>query len=172
MGVPAISYRATVNEEYDDGFYRLPNRLSHQCFNLAELLQLLQKVVGGEIGPAAGQERQALIDYHLAAQNGPLACERIMDVLEEMMGDRLELPKTAFQDLLAGWMMVTKRTLKKRAKPYLPHSINKAEFQQHRYPGISLEEVEARVDRFQELLGHENNLKIAQLSNHFFQISS
>lgn len=172
MDVPAISYRATINEEYDDGFYRLPNRLSHQCFNLAELQALLQKVLAGEIDSAAGEERQALMDYHLAAQNGPLACERIMDVLEEMMGDRLEIPKTAFQDRLAGWMKLTKRTWKKRTKAYLPHSINKPKFQQHRYPGVSLQEVKARAGRYQALLGYNNKLKITQLSDHFFQIRS
>jgi hypothetical protein len=171
MGVPAISYRKTINEEYDNGFYRLPNQLSHQCFNLSELQEMLQKVLVGEIGPAAGEERQELMDYHLAAQKGPLACERIMDVLEEMMDDRLELPKTAFKDRLAGWSKLTKRTWKKRLKAYLPHSINKPEFQQHRYPGLPLAEVQMRLKRYQELLGDRSRLKVAQISDHFFHIS-
>ncbi|NIP25517.1 MAG: hypothetical protein GWN94_14440, partial [Phycisphaerae bacterium] len=33
MGVPSISYRATVNDHYDLGFYQLSNGLSHQCFD-------------------------------------------------------------------------------------------------------------------------------------------
>ncbi|MBL0713449.1 MAG: hypothetical protein JJV98_07080 [Desulfosarcina sp.] len=37
MRVPAISYRSTVNNFYDNGFYQLPNRLSHQCFDLESL---------------------------------------------------------------------------------------------------------------------------------------
>ncbi len=46
MGVPAISYRATVNDFYDHGFYRLPNLLSHQCFDFEELSITLRKDSG------------------------------------------------------------------------------------------------------------------------------
>ena len=37
MDVPAISYRPSVNEDYDDGFYRLPNKISHQSFDFEQL---------------------------------------------------------------------------------------------------------------------------------------
>ena len=36
MGVLAISYRTTVNDFYDHGFYRLPNLFSHHCFDFEE----------------------------------------------------------------------------------------------------------------------------------------
>jgi surface carbohydrate biosynthesis protein len=172
MGVPAISYRATINEEYDDGFYRLPNRLSHQCFNQEELQEMLQRVLIGQLGPAAGDERQALMADHIAAQDGALACERIMDVIEEMIGDRLELPQTAFKERLVGWVKLTRRTWKKRLKAHLPHSINKPEFQQHRYPGVPLADFQKRLKRYQELLGDRSELKVALISDHFFKISA
>ncbi len=82
MKVPAISYRAAVNEDYDYGFYVLPNKISHQCFDFEQLKNLLQKILKGEVGAADGNERQALIKQYLAAQEGPLACERMIDVLE------------------------------------------------------------------------------------------
>ena len=44
MRVPAISYRATVNDYYDYGFYQLPNRLSHQCFDFEQLQATLVKI--------------------------------------------------------------------------------------------------------------------------------
>ena len=50
MRIPAISYRATVNDFYDYGFYQLPNKLSHQCFNFEELQRTLQRVLAGEVG--------------------------------------------------------------------------------------------------------------------------
>ena len=37
MRIPAITYRASIDETYDLGFYRLPNLISHTCFNLTEL---------------------------------------------------------------------------------------------------------------------------------------
>ena len=59
MRVPAISYRATINKVYDDGFYRLPNMLSHQCFDFEELRVMLQRILAGELGAADGDQRSA-----------------------------------------------------------------------------------------------------------------
>ena len=77
MRVPAISYRATVNDYYDYGFYQLPNRLSHQCLNFEQLRATMMRILSGELGAADSNESKELIDHHLAATNGPLACERV-----------------------------------------------------------------------------------------------
>ena len=92
MRTPAVSYRKMVNDYYDDGFYKLPNRLSHQCFDFEELRGTLDRILTGELGPAGGTERDALIDYFLAGREGPLACERMVDVL---VGFAEEMSQTA-----------------------------------------------------------------------------
>jgi surface carbohydrate biosynthesis protein len=171
MGVPAISYRAAVNDYYDYGFYRLPNLLSHECFDFKELRMTLKKILSGELGTADGDERKALIDQYLSAQEGPLACERMVDVLEGMMEGSSELPKPPLHDHLVGWSMSTIRTLVKRAKERLPDSHNRPEFQNHRYPEVSLEEIRARLSRFQQVLGDSKELKVEQISRQFFEIS-
>ena len=61
MQVPAISYRAVVNEDYDYGFYILPNKISHQCFDFKELKDLLRKILRGEVGAAEFFEEGPLI---------------------------------------------------------------------------------------------------------------
>ncbi len=48
--VPSISFRKTVNDYYDDGFYKLSNRLSHQCFNFEELQEALKRILEGRLG--------------------------------------------------------------------------------------------------------------------------
>jgi len=170
MGVPAISYRATVNDYYDYGFYRLPNLLSHQCFDFEELRLTLGKILAGKLGPAAGDERRALFDHYLTAQDGQLACERIVDVLEEIMEGRSEPPKPALPNRLGGWCRANRRRLIKRVKAYIPGSHNRQKFQRHRYPGISLEELRTRLKRFQQILGDEKELKTDQIFDHIFQI--
>jgi surface carbohydrate biosynthesis protein len=172
MGVPAISYRATVNDYYDYGFYRLPNLLSHQCFDFEELRLTLEKILVGELGTANGEEREALIEHHLAAREGPLACERIIDVLEGIMQDRPELPKPALPDRLGGWCLATGRRLIKRAKAYLPGTHAPPEFHRHRYPGISLEQLRTRIRRFQQLLNDEGELSLEEIFPHIFRISA
>ncbi len=171
LGVPAISYRATVNDFYDLGFYRLPNLLSYQCFDFEELRVTLGDILVGRLGPPDGDERATLINQYLEALDGPLASERMVDVFERVLEGRSELPKTSIRDRLEGWSMSTIRTLIKRAKERIPGSHNRPEFQRHRYPKVSLAEIRARISRFQRALGNDRELKVKQKPNQFFEIS-
>jgi surface carbohydrate biosynthesis protein len=172
LNVPAISYRATINDLYDYGFYRLPNVLSHQCFNFEELRLTLEKILLRELGAANGEEQKALIEHYLTAREGPLACERIIDVLEGITEDCSESPKPTPLDRFGGWWVANGRRLIKRAKEYFPGSHNRPEFQRHRYPGISLEDLRTRLRRFQHLLGDRKELRVEQLFHHIFRISA
>ena len=84
MGVPAATYMATRNAFYDEGYYGLPNGLSHRCFDAEGLKKTLGRILAGELGPAAGAGRRDLMAYYLTAQQGRLASERIVDVLESI----------------------------------------------------------------------------------------
>ena len=171
MGVPAISFRATVNDYYDYGFYRLPNLLSHQCFDFEDLRITLEKILAGELGAADGTEREALLGRHMTAQDGRLACERIIDVLQEIMENRPEIPKPALSDRFGGWCKANGRRLMKRLKAYLPGSHAPPEFHRHRYPGISLEELNTRLKKFQHILDGDEELRVQELYSHIFQLS-
>jgi len=167
-GTPAISYRASINETYDNGFYRLPNMISHQCFSFDELRDMLQKVLKGEMGAADGDERQHLIGYHLAGKTGPLACERMLDVLDkvssEMSGERSVSKRTQ------RWLVTRGLHLAKNIKSSLPGSHNRPEFQRHRYPGISLENLREKINQLQHLRGKVRPLRVEQVSNVIFKI--
>jgi hypothetical protein len=171
MGVPAISYRATVNEYYDYGFYYLPNRLSHQCFDFEELRLALGKILAGELGAADGEERKELVDRHLAGQVGPLACERMLDVLEGIMEGKTALSPPSVRNRLEGLSMSAVRTLIKRSKELLPGSHNRPEFQRHRYPEVPFEEVRRQAFRLQQIVGNSKELRVEQISGQFFRIS-
>ena len=171
MGVPAVSYRATVNEEYDYGFYVLPNKMSHQCFDFAQLKALLQQILRGELGAADGAERQALIGNYLASQEGPLACERMLDVLEKIDEDFSTTPRDSVKNKMERWMVTRGLHLAKGIKSNLPGSHNRPEFQRHRFPEISLEKLEAKLQRFQQLMGHNTGLKVEKVTDVIFNIS-
>ena len=172
MGVPTVSYRATTNDEYDYGFYRLPNMLSHPCFNIKELKQTLEKILSGEIGDENGDERQALIDHYLAAQTGPLACERIVDVLERVMADLPNLPRPPMGDRLQGWFKATKRRVRRWNKLRKTDSTRSLEHQQKKNPEVPLAEVRNRVARFQRVLGDDAQLNVEQACHSLFRIST
>jgi surface carbohydrate biosynthesis protein len=172
MGVPAITYRASINEDYDFGFYRLPNLISHPCFNLAELEATLKKILNGQMGPADGDDRKKLIDHYLAAQEGPLACERMVEVLDRLVEDRGQSSKPTMGSRISGWSLFAVRTMIKRYKDSRPASHNRPEFQRHRYPEISLSDMQERVARFQQLLGSSSKLRVERFLNQFFRISA
>jgi len=172
MRVPAITYRASINEKYDFGFYRLPNLISHPCFSFEELVATVTKILNGELGPANGDDRKKLIKHYLEAQDGQLACERMVDVFAYMVGGRTEFPRPGVGDRLRGWSLWAMRTLVKRYKDSRPGSYNRPAFQRHRYPDVSLEEMQARVSRFKKILDIREELKVEQISGRFYRISA
>jgi len=111
------------------------------------------------------------INRYLSAQEGPLACERIVDVLERIMVGRSELPQPAFYDRMEGWSVANGRRLVKWLLSYLPNSHNRPEFQRHRFPGISLNTLNEKIERIQRIFGENDKLKVEQLSNVLFRIS-
>jgi hypothetical protein len=170
MGVPAISYRAAIDEAYDMGFYRLPNLISHQCFDAVQLRQTLSQIFNGELGAADGDERRALVTRYLAAQDGPLACERIVDVLADKMDRRPNLPTPSLRDRLLGRGFAGWRRLVKYVRKHLPGKHAPPEFHRHRYPGISLPELTNRIARIQQVLGNESAIKAEQIADQIFLI--
>ncbi|MDX2453233.1 surface carbohydrate biosynthesis protein, partial [Desulfosarcina sp.] len=171
MRVPAISYRETANDTYDYGFYQLPNRLSHECSNFEQLQTTLMKILAGELDAVDGNESKVLIDHHLAATNGPLACERIVDVIEKIMKGTSQLPEPTLINRLNGWTVATSRRFIKKLLSYLPDSHNRPEFHRHRYPGTSLGEVRERVSRIKKALDDNSVAQVEQISSEIFKIS-
>ncbi len=168
LGVPALSYRATVNDTYDNGFYRLPNAVSHNCFGFDALRQTLRGVLDGAVTAPDTEERRRLVRHHLAAQDGPLACERILDVLE---GVATGAPRSrSLLGRLDGWVTSKGLHALRQIKSVLPGSHNRPEFQRHRYPGMPLEEVAERLARFQKLLGDTTPLAVEPVTATIYRV--
>ena len=172
LDVPTVSYRKTIDDIYDQDYHRLPNLISHQCFNFEQLQATLAEILAGQFTTADGDERKTSMEHHLTALEGPLACERMVDVFEAMDDGQDEKPKPAVQERLKSWFWAYKRRFKKRFRGYLPDmSHNRPDFLSHRYPGISLEELQALVSRFQSVLGDSKPLKIEKVFRQFYRIS-
>ena len=171
LGLPAISYRATVNEQYDDAFHRLPNLLSYECFDSEALCETLQRVLSGQLGIENGHEHSQLIDHHLASQNGALACESIVDILKDMSDGRFKSPKPRLNDQLKGRYMIARRRFLKRYRSLLSTSHKKPALARHNYPGITTEELRDRISRFQRVLGYKSELKVDQIYKQIYRIS-
>lgn len=172
MGVPAISYRARINEDIDQGFYGLPNKLSHQCVSFQELRESLTKILSGEMGTANGEDREALVGRYIAARDGSFACERMVDVLDGISQGRSELPKPDYPSRVTGLCMANGRRLTKWFKSRLPGTHAPPEYHRHRYPGISLPGMRRRVSRLQQVIGDKTDIKVEEIRDQIFRISA
>ena len=131
----------------------------------------MEKILAGELGPAGGDERKTLVNHYLAALDGPLACERIVDVCQKIVEGQSARSKPALLNRFKGYCMANMRTLKRQIKARLPGSRKKPEFHRHRYPEVPLEEIRARISLFQQVLGDSSELQVDQISDQFFRIS-
>ena len=170
MGVPAISYRPKIEDAYDMGFYRLPNLISHQCFDMQQLLETLAGILKGELGAANGAERRALVNRYLAAQDGPLACERIVDVLVKIVENRPHLPTPPLLSRASGRSLAYWRRALKSIKKNFDGKQAPPEFHRHRYPGISLQELIDRISKIQRVIGDTTKIGARQISGQIFEM--
>ena len=76
---------------------------------------------------------------YLAAQDGPLACERIVAVVEKIGQQMAAAARPRRFERQQRWVISQGLHALKRVKAKLPGSHNRPEFQRHRYPGLTLE---------------------------------
>jgi hypothetical protein len=144
--------------------------ISHQCFTFEELREMIRKILKGEIRAADGDERQRLIDHHLAGKSGPLACERMVDVLSKMSAAAPN-GEGSISKRTQQWVVTYGLHLAKAIKSHLPGSHNRPEFQKHRFPKIAPDKIAKRIESFQQLLGNSNKLRVESISDVLIRIS-
>ena len=171
MRVPAISYRVVLNEEIDNGFYFLPHQLSHQCFSFQELRDTLHRILEGKLGAAEGEERATLFRHYVAAQDGLLACERIIGVVEDITSDFKSLPRPGLKNQFSGQLASNTRRVVKWLRSYFPGSHAPPEFHQHRYPGVTEDELRFLITRFQDVIGDHTKIRTEKIFDQVFRIS-
>ena len=171
LRVPAISFLATLNKYYDYDFQGLPTKLSYQCFNFKELADTLSRILAGELAAAEGQERNDLIDYYLAAQEGPLACERIVGILQTSGYSEKQFPARPLGTFIQGWLFAKLKAALTNLYMHRPGP-NRQAYHDHRFPEISVAEIEKKVARFGELLDRFDTIKVEPYAKHVFRINA
>ena len=171
LRIPAIAYLTTLSERYDYGVQGLPNRLSHQVFSHAQCEQIIQQVLRGELGAAAGKERRDLADYYLFAQDGPLASERILDVLEENGYLHDSPPVNPFPEYVLARLLTWVKAGLTRLYMNRP-GLNRAAYHDHRFPELGVTDLESRVFRLANQLQRFSNIQVEQYSRHIFRVNN
>lgn len=163
---PALAFLPGLDPYYDFDFQGLPNRLSHPCHSFEELDDTLRRVLEGSLGAAGGAEREALASHYLAARDGPLACDRILDVLVAS-GYRDAAPPPGRHAVL-GRALTALRAWRKQSRGARSGRQN---YHDHRFPGLGLAEVRSRVAALGRTLGRFGEVAVHAHSRHVFGIS-
>jgi surface carbohydrate biosynthesis protein len=167
LDTPAVAYQPVRMKNFDD---ELPNSLSHRAFSLDELGRTLRAILSGERKINDFPSRRQRIEQHIAALEGPLAAERMVDVLEQAgYASRLP-PRPSPGRYLEGWVHTKARNCVKAINMRRSGHRNSIEYHAHRFPDIALEDLRGKVERLGRQLDRFEEIRVRQLSRHIFGI--
>jgi hypothetical protein len=166
LGVPSIACQSAVSERFDSD---LPNALSARAFDLDQLHAQIDAVLDGKPLPE-GEDRRKRAHQHLASLEGPLASDRIVDVLAGLYPPGVAVARPQSLRYAAAWLHSEGRALVKRTRAKIPGNRNSADYQRHRFPGVTLEGLRERADRLAKLLDRFAEVRIQQRTEDIFEI--
>jgi surface carbohydrate biosynthesis protein len=167
LGTPAVAYRPVIQEAFDS---ELPHLLSHEAFELEELVAAIRAIAAGEGCPASGAAGHGILERHLASLEGPLASDRMVAALcDAGYHDRLPAQPDPLR-YLQGWLHARARTALKQINRRRAGHRNADTFHQHRFPGTSVDDLRKRIGRLSAQLGRFEDLRVREISRHIFRI--
>ena len=167
IGTPALSYRPVKQPGYDND---LPNGLSLEFEDGGALTAAAVAIVRRR-GTARHQldpDRQALLDAHVSALSGPLACDRLLDEIERN-ADILRPNASAGKRVATRIWHLSRRTYRNASKPWTK-TLGKTDYHRHKFPGIGVGEVDERIGRFGAALGRFEGFAAEQIRPNLFRI--
>lgn len=170
MGVPAVAYLKTFDPQYDLDYQGLPNRLSMQCRSLDELKAVLQAIVRDGGAAPTSPEQDQLLDHYISARTGPLASERILDVLGAVFQREpgAVAGKSPLRRCRAALLVHIKTALTK-LNMHRPGR-NRAGYHDHRFPRMSTDDVKGRVGLLGRTLGRFDKVQVQRRGEHLFEL--
>jgi hypothetical protein len=168
LGTPALSYRPVKQPGFDND---LPNGLSREFETADTLIAAVVDIVGQrrEGRHQLDPERRALLDKHIAALSGPLACERLMDEIERCHQSP-EPPVGLARRLVARVRLAVRRSYRSVRKRSIRAKGNPV-YLRHKFPPTGAGEVNARIGRLSAALGRFDGFFAEEIMPDVFRIS-
>lgn len=160
---PAITYVPTTDPRY--GYDAIiPDQLSHQCSDHAQVAIMLDRYLKGT-APALDS---SVLNRYIEFQEDKLSCTNIIDVIEQIL--KTAIPENTLIDNIHGKILATKRRATKRIKSLSAKSKYHQSYQQVRFPTLDQQQLQAKVDRFAQIINTTKPVTIKQISPHIFLV--
>jgi hypothetical protein len=165
---PAIAFCPTKSFQYDD---RVPNEISLDASNPSQLCEVLGNVLKGVEHDQIATNYSLLAKSYLTGLSGPLASDRIVDVLSQSL-EGVGRPRTPqLSSYLRGRLHCTVRMVSKRyIKARKPEHTHNAAYQNHHFPGVSMDELRSRIARLGDTLGRFEDVKVESVAEHIYRV--
>jgi hypothetical protein len=167
VGTPALSYRPVKAAGYDND---LPNGLSSE-FESADALVVEAVAIVRRQGNARAEldpARRALLDGHVSALTGPLACDRLLDAIEQ----KVDILQTGAGTGLRSLTKIRHRARRiyRKFDGKSAESTGKPQYRRHKFPKTPASGIEARIARFQATLGRFEGIHVEEIRPKIFRI--
>jgi len=168
LGRPVVNYQPVRSERFDE---QLCMSLSHCCFDFEDLCGTLRDILDGRLDALDGPDQRKLIENRFAGISGPLAADRIVDALERIEAESSP-PHTRAGAYAIAWCTVYLRSLTKQFRSMIPGDKNSRGYQDHRFPGVEVADIQSRIDRLRQALGRFDNLNVEPFGRNIFEITA
>ena len=165
LGRPVVAYTPVADPVYD---MELPNRLSERATDVDGLATAIDRVAAN--GPVIDEERRDLAARYIAAREGPLAAERIVDAYRAMTADDVFAASRPLRERVAGQIASRRRGIKKTIRGLKKGNFDSAEYVRHRFPDLTETHVEARIERLRNVTGRFGKVRARQRWKNIFAL--
>jgi surface carbohydrate biosynthesis protein len=164
---PVLAFAPEKMEHFDD---ELPNALSTRISSVHELVSALRAILAGNASIPDLDRKKQRLDNHITALEGPMASERMIEVLEKLGYAEGPPERPSVGPYLVGSAHTKLRTAVKRINMRREGHRNSIEYHDHRFPEISVEELREKVRRLGRELNRFERIQIRRRSDHIFDI--
>ena len=167
MSKPAISYEPYQNDRYDN---HLPTDLSDSCESYDQLKTCIDAYLENPTPQHTSTQQEQLTKF-LASMDGPLASERIVDLIDSMHKDGLLSP-TNHESRIRPLGQAVVRHAKKKFKRMTGKLRYSKAFQEQRFPDLNHTELEQKVQVFCHLLKFPKPIKLDPLKTNLIRVTT
>ncbi len=165
---PSVAYKPIVSDRFDR---HLPDSLSFPAYNLEELVDQVKPFVESRRSCGQTADQKKSLDHHIAPQGQELAADRMVKIIKGSAIASLPAMRPGMTSQTIGWCRSHWRAVEKSVNSFIPGSKNWAEYERHRFPGISAGEVNAKIALFASRLARFENVSARQYSEGIFSVT-